>query len=316
MAHLLPLLTKKSLDNQIEVVRNERRQRYDNVPYGKARFAVYDAMYPAKHPYKYLTIGRHEDLTSASLEDVTGFFKTWYVPANATLALVGDFDVAATKVLIEKWFGGFPTSTRPVVVAVATPEQRTDRRVIEDDFAKLRQITWAWHSPANLAPGDAELDILASTLSREGVGRLYKLLVHEKQLAQSVAAYQNGSGFSGMFAITVTLRTEADLAEVEKLVRSEIDRVLSEPLADIEIARFVAATEAENIWGLESQMNRAELLQRYNHYLGAPDKLSWDLDRYRNATGASILAAAKMAIVPDQAVVVVTMPAAKKGDSK
>lgn len=316
MAHLLPLLTKKSLDNQIEVVRNERRQRYDNVPYGKARFALYDALYPDNHPYKYLTIGRHEDLSSASLDDVVGFFKTWYVPANATLTLVGDFEVAEAKKLVEKWFGGFPTSTRPDVVTIAPPKPRAERRVIEDDFAKLRQITWAWHSPANLSPGDAELDILASTLSREGVGRLYKTLVHEKQLAQSVSAYQYGSSFSGIFAITVTLRSEADQAEVEKLVRAELDRVVSEPLADVEVARFVTATEASNIWGLESQMSRAELLQTYNHYLGSPDKLSWDLDRYRNATAAGIQAVAKQTLVPDDAVVIVTMPATKKGDAK
>ncbi len=312
MAHLLPVLTQKSLDNQIEVVRNERRQSYDNVPYGKAQFALAEALYPERHPYRYMTIGRHEDLTTASLDDVTGFFKTWYVPANATLALAGDFEVAEAKRLIDKWFGKLPASTRPAVVTIPAPTPRAERRVVEDGFAKLRQITWAWHSPANYAPGDAELDILASSLGREGVGRLYKLLVHEKQLAQSVAAYQYGSTFSGVFAIQVTLRSDADLAAVEQLVAAELGKVLREPLTDSEIARFVTATEASTIWGLESLMSRAEVLQSYNHFLGDPGKLSWDLDRYRKATGASILAAAKQVIALDKAVVIITMPAAAK----
>src|SRR6185295_1937382 len=113
MGWLLDLLNKKSLDNQIEVVRNERRQNYDNRPYGKALFAEYAALYPEGHPYRYLTIGKHEDLVNASLPDVKGFFKTWYVPANATLTVSGDFDVARGKQLVEKWFGMLPTSVKP-----------------------------------------------------------------------------------------------------------------------------------------------------------------------------------------------------------
>lgn len=310
MAHMLPLLTQKSLDNQIEVVRNERRQRYDNVPYGKARFALYEALYPEGHPYRYLTIGRHEDLAAASREDVIGFFKTWYVPANATLTLVGDFDAAAVKPVIEKWFGSFPASTRPTVVKVPPPRPRAERRVVEDSFAKLRQITWAWHSPANFAPGDAELDILATALADEGTGRLYKLLVHERQLAQSVGAYQGGSSFSGLFAVQVTLRSDADLAEVERLVVAELARVRSQPLEAKELAREVAAREAGAIYGLERLMGRAERLQSYNHYLGDPGRLSWDLQRYRAATPASVQAAATTYIDPAQAVVIVTMPTA------
>ena len=311
MAHMLPLLTKQSLDNQIEVVRNERRQRYDNVPYGKARFALYEMLYPEKHPYRYLTIGKHEDLAAASLDDVKGFFKTWYVPANATLTLAGDFEVERAKQLVDKWFGSLPKSTKPTVTPVPAPAPRADRRVIEDEFAKLRQITWAWHSPASFAPGAAELDALASALSDEGVGRLYKVLVHERRLAQNVAAYQSGSSFSGIFAVSVTLTTGAELAEVERIVKDELGRVLREPLREAEVKRTVTAVEASTIWRLEGLMSRAEQLQRYNHYLGDPDRLSWDLDRYRKITPASVLAAARKVIDLERPVVIVTMP--KKG---
>ncbi|MEZ4400616.1 MAG: pitrilysin family protein [Kofleriaceae bacterium] len=308
MSHLLELLTQKSLDNQIDVVRNERRQRYDNVPYGKARFALYEAMYPAGHPYRYLTIGRHEDLATASLEDVKNFWRTWYVPANATLTIAGDFDPAAAKALVAKWFGPLPSSVRPVPVVVPAPAPRAERRTVTDGFAKLRQITWAFHSPAYFAPGDAELDILSSALGAPGTGRLYKTLVHERQLAQNVGVYQASAMFSSMFVVSVTLQSGADLAEVERLVTEELTRAKTTPLADVEIRRAVTGIEADQIWGLQGLMARANLLQMFNHYLGDPDRLSWNLARYRSATPEAIRAVADQVLTLDRAVVIVTEP--------
>jgi predicted Zn-dependent peptidase len=308
MAFMLPLLTQKSLDNQIEVVRNERRQRYDNVPYGAARFATAAALYPEGHPYRYMTIGRHEDLAAASLGDVAGFFKTWYVPANATLTLAGDFEVAEARRLVERWFGALPPSKRPAVVQVPPPAQRAERTVVDDMFARQRRISWIWHSPARYAPGDAELETLGSALSRDGTGRLYKTLVHERQLATNVSAYQSGSTFSGTFSVTVTLRGDADLAEVERLVVEELSRVRREQLAPAEVARVVTAYEASAIWRLESLLSRAEQLQSYNHYLDDPGRLSWDLDRHRAVTPAGVQAAASTYLDLARPVVIVTMP--------
>src|SRR4051812_14540050 len=142
MSHLLEMLDKDALANQIDVVRNERRQRYDNAPYNKARFALQAALYPEGHPYRYFTIGKHEDLVAASVDDVKAFYKTWYVPANATLALVGDFDVATAKQLVTKWFGSFPASKKPAVVTIAAPVVAAQQLAVEDPFAKLRQITF------------------------------------------------------------------------------------------------------------------------------------------------------------------------------
>jgi zinc protease len=306
--------TKKSLDNQIDVVRNERRQRYDNVPYGKALFARYAGLYPEGHPYRYLTIGKHEDLTAASVDDVKAFFKTWYVPANATLTLVGDFDVPAAKKLIEKWFGSFPKSTKPVPVAVPAPSIRSAEVTVKnDDFAKLRQIVFAWHSPAQFAQGDAELDVAANALSQEGPGRLYKALVYDRPLAQSVSAGQYGASFSGMFTVTVTLRSEASIDEVKRIVAAEIARLGKEPLPEKNIARVVAAAEAYTIRGLESLLGRANMLQRYNHYLGDPDRLAWDLERYRTTTAEKVRAAAAKYLRPDRVVTVITIPAGTPG---
>ena len=306
MSHLLDILDKKELDNQIDVVRNEKRQRYDNVPYNKARFAMQAALYPEGHPYRYFTIGKHEDLVAASVEDVKNFYRTWYVPSNATLAIVGDFEIADAKKLVTKWFATLPTSQKPKVVTVPAPEIKAQRITVDDTFAKLRQITFAWHSPASYAEGDAELDIVAAALSAEGTGRLYKALVYDKQLAQNVRAGQGGSTFSGVFTVTITLRSGADIAQAEKIALDEIAKVTRENLSDKEIARVVAAQESGAIYRLEGLNSRANVLQEYNQFLGDPGKISFDLDRYRKTTADKIRAAAAKYLVPEHMVTVVT----------
>ena len=313
MGYLLDKLTDKSLANQIDVVRNERRQRYDNVPYGKARFALYAALYPEGHPSRYLTIGKHEDLEGASLEDVKNFFKTWYVPANATLTLAGDFDMPTAKKLVEKWFGSFPKSVKPKVVPVPAPSVKSKEITVDDEFAKQRQIQFAWHSPANFAEGDAELDVAAHALTREGPGRLYKALVYERPLATSVSAGQGGAQFSGIFSITVTLRPEANVDEVKKIVAAEVDKLRKDLLTPKELARVVAANEAGVIRRLESLLARGETLQSYNHYLGDPNKITWDLDRYRKTTPEAIRSTVAKYLLPDLMITIITNPKAKDG---
>jgi predicted Zn-dependent peptidase len=312
MGYLLDLLDRKALDNQIDVVRNERRQRYDNVPYGKSRLALFEALFPEGHPYRYTTIGKHEDLMAASVDDVKGFFKTWYVPANATLTIVGDFDVAQTKKAIEKWFGQFPASKKPVEAKVAAPTTKSQTVIVDDSFAKQRQITFAWQSPAMYGDGDAELDVAANAMTAEGRGSLYKSLVYDKQLATGVHANQNGMTFSGVFSITVTLRSDADIDAVKKIVLDEVARIAKDKLSDKDIARVVTANEAYAIRGLEDLDTRADTLQTYNHYLGDPDKLSWDLDRYRN-TNADKIRATVASYLSAAPVIVITKPA---GDAK
>lgn len=313
MGHLLEFLDKGSLDNQIDTVKNERRQNYDNVPYRKALFAEYEALFPVEgHPYRHLTIGKHEDLTAATVDDVKQFFKTWYVPANATIAIVGDLDPAATKALVEKWFGSFPTSVKPKVVPVPPPTVKRTEISIEDKLAKLPQITFAWHAPAQYAPGSAELDILADALDREGPGRLYKTLVYDRQLAQSVRVGHDGMQFSGVFEVTVTLRSNARVDEVQRIVLDQIAAAVAGPIVTpADIARTVASREARAIRGLESVFQKSQTLQQYDHYLGDPAKLTWDLDRYRAATPAAIQAVAAKFLTPDHVVIVTTTPGAK-----
>ena len=312
MGWLLDLLNKSSLDNQIEVVRNERRQRYDNVPYGKARFAQAEALYPEGHPYRYQVIGKHEDLAAASVDDVKAFFKTWYVPANATLTIAGDFELAAGKQLVEKWFGKLPASVKPKVIAVPAPViKATEVTVTDDRLAKLNQITFAWHSPAAFADGDAELDILADALSREGPGRLYKALIYDRPLAQAVRVNQDGETFSGVFDVSVTLRGEAKIDDVKRIVLDELARATREPLTDKELQRVVAGNEAGAIRGLETAYGRSQRLQTYNHFLGDPGKLTWDLDRFRKASPEHIREIAAKYLSPDHMVTVITLAPTK-----
>jgi predicted Zn-dependent peptidase len=308
MGFLLDNLTKKSLDNQIDVVRNERRQSYDNRPYGKALFATAAGLYPEGHPYRYMTIGKHEDLVAASVEDVKNFFRTWYVPANATLCVAGDFDVPEAKAAVDKWFGAFPKSQKPKPIPVPAPTIKSSETVVSDDFAKLRQIKFTWHSPANFAEGDAELDIAANALSREGPGHLYKALVYDRPLAQSVSADQGGAQFSGQFEITVTLRSDASLDDVKKVVWEEVGKLAKDPLTDKEIQRVIAANEAGAIRRLETAFGRSQTLQGYNHFLGDPDRITWDLDRYRKTTAEKIRATVAKYLSPDHVVVVITNP--------
>jgi zinc protease len=312
MGYLLDLLDRKALDNQIDVVRNERRQRYDNVPYGKSRFALAEALYPEGHPYRYMTIGKHEDLMAASVDDVKAFFKTWYVPANATVAIVGDFDTAEAKKLVEKWFGSLPASTKPVARKAATPTVKGTTITVDDPFAKQRQVTFSWISPAMYGEGDAELDVAANAISAEGRGTLYKTLVYDKQLATRISASQGGAGFSGTFQITVTLRSDADVKTVQQIVLDEVKRLSKDLIPDKDLARVVASNEAWAIRGLEDFNSRADALQSWNHYLGDPGKLTWDLDRFRTTTTDKVRAMVAKYLVPTQAVVVITNPAGGK----
>jgi predicted Zn-dependent peptidase len=315
-AYTLAVLDRKALDNQIDVVRNERRQRSDTVPYGKSRFVLNEALYPLGHPYRYMTIGKHEDLMAASVDDVKAFFKTWYVPSNATLAIVGDFDVAEAKKLVDKLFASFPASDKPVEKLIPPPKVKGQTLNVDDTFAKQRQVTFTWISPPNYADGDAELDVAATALTAEGRGTLYKTLVYDKQLATRVSAGQGGARFSGTFSITVTLRSDADLAAVEQIVLDEVRRLGKELIPEKELARVVASNESWAIRSLENVNARANALQGWNHYLGDPGKLTWDLDRYRKTTTAKIRAAIAKYLVPPQVVIVVTKPAAAAGGAQ
>jgi zinc protease len=314
MGYLLPLLTQKSFDNQREVVRNERRQRVDNVPYGKSRAVQSQMLYGEGHPYRHMVIGRHEDLVAASVDDVKSFFRKWYAPANATLLIAGDIDVAQTKQLVDKWFGSFPKAAKPVHLEVPpTPITATKRQIVTDDFAKLRRINYAWHTPRAFSPGDSEFDILGSVLGRSGTGRLYKILVHEKQWAQNVQVYEQSQGHSSIFQVVVDLKPDADLKAVEEVLDAELERVRTEPISERERQRVITEIEAGFLRSLEGLSARGELLQEYNHFYGDPNSLSRHLDSFRSAKAEGIRAYAAQYLGKDKRAEIIVMPATPAG---
>jgi len=315
MGYMLDLLDETSLGNQRDVVRNERRQRYDNVPYGKERFAIAAALYPEGHPYRYLTIGRHEDIEGATLDDVRAFFLKWYVPSNATVTLAGNFELEDGKALVEKWFGSFPKLPRPEAEPPPTPAiAKTERQEIDDPFARLTRLHYVWMSPKNLAEGETELEILASVLAARGWGRLHRLLVIDEEVAQGVSAYQSGKLFSGEMHIVVTVKPGHTVDEVEPLIERVLDEVRNEPITEAELHRVINRSESGFVWGLEELLTRAERLQYFNHYTGDPGYTAKYLETMRTRTPEDIHRVAAE-VLGRPRVEVVTRPAPEQSEA-
>ena len=301
MGWLLPAMTPERLANQQEVVRNERRQRYDNRPYGKVRLWLHEALYPAGHPYRVPTIGKHEDIENARMEDVQAFFRKWYVPNNASLSIVGDFDPAEAKALVEQYFGHIPRGPQPVPVTEAPASLAAPATIHYASKVPHHKVWLAWHSPKLYAPGDAELDIVSGLLSQGRDSLLYQRLVKETGVAKDVAAYQASSYLTSSYVITATA---ADGHTTDEVV-AEIDRVLEGFLAAPPSAEAVA--DAKTGWevraygGLQTIANKANQLNSYYVLTGDSDYLATDLGRYLSVTPRGVHQAATMYIgVPER----------------
>jgi zinc protease len=310
MGYLLDALTKEKLDNQRDVVRNERRQNYENRPYGMAIKSVMEKVFPEKHPYHWLTIGDHADLEAASVDDVKEFFRTWYVPGNASLAVVGDVSPAEAKRLAEKYFGALPTHPTPARTKVPAVVLAADQKVRLEDRVSLERVNLAWVSPAVFAPGDADLDLLATVLTSKS-GRLYERLVYKDRVAQSVSASQESRKLGSVFEIVATARPGHDAAELTKIIDEELQALTTtRPVTAAELARSLGQWEASFVYSMEGIFGRAE---RYNHYFadtGKADGVDQDLARYRKATPSSVNQWAKK-IFGGHRVEVVVVPAPK-----
>jgi len=307
MGYFVPGFEPDRLVVQQSVVRAERRQRYEVVPYGPERFALALALYPPGHPARHLTIGLHEHIQAATVDDVLAFYRTWYVPANAALVVAGDIDLDETNALVDRFFGSFPPSQRPLR---PTPPPLTllgpVREEVEDRFAALVRIHRAWPGPVAFAPDEPELDILASAWCAVGTGALWKRLVYETQLAQRVSAWTTNGRIGGELHVAVDLRTGADPIVVRTILDEECSRAIDEAA----VARQVTRREAGAIWSLTNLSRRANMLQRYAMYTGEPDGLAADLARYRAVTPASIAAAMQRWLGPERMVEITTLPAA------
>jgi zinc protease len=295
MGYLLPALTEHKFDNQRDVVLNERRQNYENRPYGFASMAIVAALYPPEHPYHWLTIGSADDLRAARLEHVREFFQTYYRPRNASIALAGDFETGDALRLVEAYFGELPAGDTPPAVHAPAPEPLTAPvRLMLEDRVELPRLYMAWHSPAMFAPGDAELDMIAEVLASGKTSRLYRRLVFEERIATEIAASQNSREIGGFFQIVATAAPGRTLAELETAITRALAEFEAEGPSAGEMERCLAQAEAHFVYRLQTVGGfggKSDQLNAYNVFVGDPGYFATDLSRYHAVTPAGMQAA-------------------------
>jgi zinc protease len=315
LGYLLEQVTPEALANQQDVVRNERRQSVENQPYGIVEEALFHTIFPKEHPYYADVIGSHEDIQAAKLEDVRNFFKQYYTPNNASLAIVGDFEPEAVKKLVEKYFGTFKRGPEVKKPSVATPPIDSERRMTVTDTVELPKVYVAWLSPAIYSEGDADAEVAASILGGGKSSRLYKALVYEQQIAQSVTAQQHALILGSVFTIEAIARPGKTAEQIETAINAEIDKFRASGPDASEIERAQNGIETEIVNGLQRLGGFggvADRLNTYEHYLGDPGYLAKDLQRYRGTTTGSVKAFAAKYLQPNARVVVFGVPGEKK----
>jgi zinc protease len=289
MGRLLPVMDQAKLDLQRDVVKNERRQRYDNTPYGRAGEAIMATLFPATHPYHWTTIGSMADLSAASLEDVKDFFRTYYAPNNATLVIAGDFNRDSALTWVQRYFGNIPrgpeTPVRPVVPTFAIPK---DTFLVQEDKVTLPRLYETWHSVKLFHPDDAALDVLADVLAGDKNSRLYKRLVFDMQVAQDVNAFQSSGRLDGYFQITVTPKPGQTPSQMLALVTEEIGKIARSGVTPRELARSLNSRRASFLDNLSSVLGKSGQLASYDYNAGTPDYVQQDLARYEKITAADV----------------------------
>lgn len=289
MGNLLAAMDQAKLDNQRDVVKNERRQRVDNVPYGAMAEMTYEVMYPEGHPYRWDVIGSMADLSAASLEDVKSFFRTYYVPNNTVMAISGDFDEKQTMAWIEKYFGGMKAGQPIVRPNLPVPQlSSVVRKSYEDPFANASRISLTWASVPQYAPDEAALDILASVLSNGRGSRLQSNLLYKNELVANVNAGNNTNEIAGLFQVSATARPGKTLDEIEAAINTELERIKKDGPTEDEIKRSITQREAQAIYGLQTVFGKGSAMANYAGYLGQPNYFQTNLDRYRKVTAEDV----------------------------
>jgi zinc protease len=310
MAHLLPALTPAKFDNQREVVLNERRQNYENRPYGLATMATVAALFPPDHPYSWLTIGSADDLRASTLDEARTFFETFYHPGNASLAIAGDIHAEEALDLVNAYFGDVPAGPDVGPVRRAG-ELAGPVRLLHEDRVELPRLYLAWHSPAMFAPGDAELDLIADVLTNGKNSRLYHSLVYTRRIATEVAAFQNSRELASFFQVIVTAAPGHTLAELEQVVTEEIASLATTGPTDAELERSLAQAEAQFVYRLQTVGGfggKSDQLNAYTVFLGEPGYFDRDLARYQQTSLASLRDHVQRYLVTDRRVTLSVVP--------
>ena len=288
MGFLLETLDGPKLANQRDVVRNERRQSTENTPYGLPEEAMVQALYPAPHPYHGVVIGSHADIEAAKLDDVREFFRQYYTPNNASIAIVGDFDPAKAKQMVEKYFEPIPSGPPVPPVDVKTQPIRHEVRLTVTDEVELPRVYMLWITPPYFAAGDADADMVAHVLGGGKSSRLYKKLVYELQIAQDVDTQRYPLKLGSMFYIQATCKPAVTPAELETAINQELTGLRKNGPTGPEVEQARNSIQSALVFRLERMGGVANLLNQYNLFLGDPGKLDWDLARYDAVTAESM----------------------------
>jgi len=308
MGHLLDAMSPASVDGQRDVVKNERRQSYDNRPYGLAGQLITEELYPSTHPYSWPVIGYMDHLSAAAYEDVTNFFRRYYAPNNASIAITGDIDVAEARRLAEKWFADVPRGEPVPELQAQAPVLSENRRIMLEDRVQLPRLYMTWVSAPAYRDGDAELTALARLLAGGRNSRLYRRLVYDLQIADDVSASQNGGKVGGEFSISATARAGHTLAELEAVILEEIEKVKNEAPEARELERIVNQYEVSFLESLELVSSKADQLNEYLFYTGTPDYFNQDIARFRALQPQHLSGVAQRFLDPNRRITLSVVP--------
>jgi len=318
MGYLLDVVTPKLVDGQRDVVKNERRQRYENAPYGLVFPRMFELLYPKDHPYHWPVIGYMDDLTAATHEDVIEFFKKYYAPGNASLVVAGDINPVEARKRVEYWFGDVKAGTGPIEpMSVPAAELTGVIKETMTDQVQLPRLYLAWLTPALYAPGDAELDMASNVLAGGKNSRLYKRLVYDLQLAQNVSASQNSAHYGSVYTIIVTPRPSPDppqqvLDRIKAIVDEELEKLRSAAPDPRELERAKNGIETQFLGQMEVVAAKADQLNSYFTNTGNPDYFGEDIGRYLVLEPNDVQAAVRRWLPTDKRLEISVIPGVKK----
>jgi zinc protease len=313
MGYLLPALTEQKFEKQRDVVLNERRQNYENRPYGLAAMAMTAALFPPEHPYHWLTIGESADLKAATFEEVRTFFQTYYHPSNASLVVAGDIRTQDALDRVRAYFGEIPPGPKAPPIR-ATARLESEVRLLLEDRVELPRLYLAWHSPAMFTPGDAEMDLVSDLIANGKVSRLYRSLVYERRIATEVMAAQNSRELTGFWQLVATAAPGHHLRELEEAIDVELSKFVDEGPTAAEVERGRAQAEAQFVYRLQTLGGfggKSDQLNAYSVFLDDPGFFERDLARYERVNAHDLHYAAAQHFRKDRRVSLSVVPRGK-----
>jgi zinc protease len=321
MGFMIDTLTKERLDVQRGVVLNERRQSYENRPYGPSELAMYDRFFPEGHPYHGNVIGSIADLERATMADVRDFFAAYYAPSNATLALAGDIDPEATKKLVEQYFGTLPKHPKPERPAYATPPLAAAERLKIEEPVSLAKVTMAWIAPPAFNPDEAAIELGTHVLGSGKASRLYRDLV-VTGLAASVDAWLDDNELASIVGVDAMVSSGVPVEKVEQALDKSLKRLASDGPTPSELERakkgifvdLASSLQLLNSGGGEG--GRAGVLQQLNHYLGDPGRLPAEMQHLAAVQPSEVQMAMQKHLDLQHRLTVITVPKAAEAESK